>query len=285
MHAENPDIAVVHLVWAPLGPQPLARFVDSYRRHPAGVAHRLLVLLNGFRADRDLGAWQRALEPVEHEQLRLPDPVLDLAAYRAAVELVPAERYCFVNSHSAILRESWLSLLDAPLGAPDVGIVGTAGSLESAYSAAPRPLRPFRRDFDPFPNPHIRTNGFAMTRELLRSLDWPAPRTKLQAWRLESGRTGISRQLRDRGLQLLVVGRDALAYPPERWHESATFRSDEQANQLIADNRTREYDSAGARRRLALERMTWGEHAPATPATTAVAGNPEGDADNAEDHR
>ncbi len=275
MHVESPEIAVVHLVWAPLGPEPLARFIESYRRHPAGVAHRLLVLFNGFPAGKDLGAWQRALEPVDHEQLRLPDRVLDLAAYRQAVEFAPTERYCFVNSHSAILHESWLRLLDAPLHAPGVGMVGTAGSLESAYSAAPRPLRPFRRDFDPFPNPHIRTNGFAMTRELLRSLDWPAPRTKLQAWRLESGREGISRQLRDRDLQLLVVGRDALAYPPERWRESATFRSGGQANQLIADNRTREYDRADARRRVQLEHMTWGVPAAAAPTSAAAAGSAE----------
>jgi hypothetical protein len=261
------DMCLIHLVWAPLGAEPLARFCESYGRHPAAVGHRLLILLNGFRDGQDLSPWRRALDHVAHEELRLVDPVLDLAAYRQAVELVPAERYCFVNSYSVILRDDWLAMLDRHLRAPGVGIVGSSGSLESAYSAAPRPLRAFRRDFDRFPNPHIRTNGFAMTRELLLSLDWPAPRSKLQALRLESGERGISRQVRDRGLHILVVGADGAAYPPERWHESATFRSGGQVNQLIADNRTHEYDAAGAQRRAQLERMTWGTAAERAPAS------------------
>jgi hypothetical protein len=254
-------MCLVHLVWAPLGAEPLARFCESYARHPAGVEHRLLVLFNGFRADQDLTPWTDALEHVEYERLRLADPVLDLDAYRQAVERVPAARYCFLNSYSVILRDDWLAMFDGCLQTQGVGIVGSSGSLESAYSAAPRPLRPFRRDFDPFPNPHIRTNGFAMTRELLVSLDWPASRSKLQARRLESGERGISRQVRDRGLDILVLGADGTAYPPERWYESSTFRSGGQVNQLIADNRTCEYDVAGAPRRAQLERMTWGTHA------------------------
>ena len=46
------SVTLVHLVWAPLGPEALARFLDSYRHHPAGVEHRLLMVFNGFRADQ-----------------------------------------------------------------------------------------------------------------------------------------------------------------------------------------------------------------------------------------
>jgi hypothetical protein len=61
---------------------------------------------------------------------------------------------------------------------------------------------------------------------------------------------------------MLVVGRDGVAYPTERWRESATYRSGGQANLLIADNRTRQYETASPRRRLKLEQMTWGTEAP-----------------------
>jgi hypothetical protein len=260
------DLCVVHLVWAPLGPMELVSFLESYGRHLAGAEHRLLVVFNGFDADQDLTPWQHPLEGVKHEELRLADPVLDLQAYRQAVERVPAGRYCFLNSYSVILSNNWLGIVNGHLRA-GVGIVGTAGSFESTYSAAPRPLRPFRSGFDPFPNPHIRTNNFAMERELLVSLDWPTPRRKLQALRLESGRRGISRQVRDRGLQLRVVGRDAVAYPPERWRESATFRSGRQVNQLIADNHTRRYDEADSALKRRLEQMAWGDTQSSAPAS------------------
>jgi len=252
------ELSLVHLVWAPLGAGSLERFVRSYRAHDAGAEHDLVVLYNGFRQGEDLSPWRRVLADVEHRELRLDRPVLDLAAYRQAVDLDVAKRYCFVNSHSEVLADGWLGGLERHLLAPGVGMVGTGGSLESAYSCAPRPLRPFRRDFEPFPNPHIRTNGFALTRELLLSLDWPLPRRKLDAWRLESGRGGISRQLRGRGLELLAVDRQGRAYPPEFWRESATFRSGGQVNQMLADNRTREYETADPRRRSQLERMAWG---------------------------
>lgn len=256
------ELFLVHLVWAPLGTGPLERFVCSYRAHDAGTEHELVVVYNGFRAQDDLSSWRHALAEVEHRELRLERPVVDLAAYRQAVDRAVAERYCFVNSHSEVLADDWLGQLERHLLAPGVGMVGTGGSFESAYSSAPRPLRPFRRDFEAFPNPHIRTNGFALTRELLLSLHWPLPRRKLDAWRLESGRHGISRQVRERGLELLAVDRHGRGYPSERWRESATFRSGGQINQMLGDNRTREYDTADPRRRLQLERMAWGSIGP-----------------------
>jgi hypothetical protein len=234
----------------------------------------LVVLFNGFRAGEDLTRWKRALGDLERQELLLDRPLVDLAAYRESAELVAEERYLFVNSHSEVLADGWLANLDRHLRMPGVGLVGVGGSFESAYTSAPRPLRPFRRDFHPFPNPHIRTNGFGMARELLVSLDWPLPRRKLEAWRLESGRHGISSQVRERGLELLVVGRDGVAHPPESWRESATFRSFGQVNQMLGDNRTREYETAEPKRRRQLESMAWGassDGGEAKPASTGSA--------------
>ncbi len=137
--------------------------------------------------------------------------------------------------------------------------MGCGGSCESAYSAAPFWLRRRRgREFPPFPNPHLRTNGFMLARELMLELDWPLSRSKLEALALESGRRSISRQVWERGLDVRVVGRDGVAYPSERWRESATFRSGDQRNLLISDNRTLQYEQADAAFKSTLERMAWG---------------------------
>ncbi len=268
MSADGEGLCLVHLVWAPLGPQALERFIDSYRAHPAGVEHRLLIVMKGFRKGLDRGPWEQALQGVAHESIDTPSGTLDLGTYRrvAEVEAEAAERYCFTNSSTVVLADDWLAYLERHLSAPGTGIVGVAGSHESLRSAAPRPLRPFRLGFDRFPNPHIRTNGFMMRRELILALDWPAPRRKLQALRLESGKYGISRQVRDRGLSLLVVGRDGAAYPVERWRESATYRSGGQENLLVSDTRTRQFDDSSPKRRLHLEEMTWGPLPQARPA-------------------
>jgi hypothetical protein len=110
----------------------------------------------------------------------------------------------------------------------------------------------------PFPNPAVRTNGFALERELLLSLEWPLPRAKLEAVAIECGELGITRQLLGRGLQALVVGRDGRGYPPPTWRQSATFRSGRQSNLLLADKRTRHYESANPLARRMLEWLAWG---------------------------
>jgi hypothetical protein len=260
--AQAPDrsACVVHLVWAPLGVQTAEGFASAYRERAAGTAHRLVVVLNGFRGrgDRRLAPVESAFESLDHEPILLSRAVPDLVAYRQAAEQIDASELCFLNSYSRPLADGWLAALASVLSGPDVGLVGSGGSRESAYSAAPIWLRLRRRDFPPFPNPHLRTNGFMLARELLLDFEWPRLSSKAAAWALESGRRSISRQVWERGLEVLVVGRDGVAYPPDRWRESATFRSGDQRNLLIADNRTQQYEQAAPALRRRLEQMAWG---------------------------
>jgi hypothetical protein len=257
----KPEIAVVHLVWAPLGVDALEGFLAAYNRLEPGVEHRLVVILNGFdgRSDPRALAVERALDGFAHQAIVLPRPVVDLTAYRQAASEIEAQALCLLNSYSRPLVAGWLALLTRALSDASVGLVGCGGSCESAYSAAPFWLRRRRgREFPPFPNPHLRTNGFMLERELMLDLDWPLQRSKLEALALESGKRSISRQVWERDLDVRVVGRDGVAYPSERWHESATFRSGGQRNLLISDNRTLQYDQADPAFKDTLERMAWG---------------------------
>lgn len=257
------EVTVCHLVWAPLGVGPLEGFVRSYLEHRAGLAHRLVVILNGFDGPGDvrLAELEPALARLECERVFTPEPLLDLAAYRHAAQQLGGRRICFVNSYSKLLAADWLAMLAAPLDDPAVGLTATCGSYESARSQA-RPWALSRyRDFAPFPNPHVRTNGFMIERTLLLELEWPRLDTRLATLRFESGARSISRQVWERGLEIVVVGRDGVAHPPARWRESATFRSAGQRNLLIADNRTAQYAAADAGLRVRLERMAWGSGA------------------------
>ncbi len=250
---------MVHLVRRANGTEPFRAFIDSYRAHPAGVSHELILLFKGFASEAQTAVYRQLADGLFAVALNVGEEGLDLGAYAAAARQLTHRRLCFLNSYSRPLVDGWLSSLAAPLSRPDVGLTGTGGSYESAYSAAPFWLRRRRRrDFDPFPNPHLRTNGFMLGRELLLSLDWPAPRSKAAAWAWESGKRSLSRQVWERDLDVVVVGCDGVAYPREGWRESATFRSGGQRNLLIADNRTRQYEQAGEDGRAKLEQMAWG---------------------------
>lgn len=250
--------AVVHLVWAPLGEGPMERFLASYRRYEAGAPHRLVLVYKEFRAPRALKEAQRRFAGVEHEELAIEEECLDLAAYPRVAADVEAPWFYFLNSNSELLGDGWLGKALAHLLRPEVGLVGATGSHEGSAASLPARLRR-RRPLVPFPNPHVRTNAFLLERELALSLDWGAPRSKALAWQVESGPHGLTRQVVSRGLQAVVVGRDGKAYPPERWREANVFRTDGQANLLVADNRTRDYAEAGPALRRRLERLAWGD--------------------------
>jgi hypothetical protein len=128
---------VVYLAWGPLGAAPVRDFVRSYREHPAGAAHRLVVVLNGVEQAAAAGEpLLHELRELEHELIELERPVLDLVAYRQAAERLQAPRYCFLNSYSRVLADGWLAHLDGALADPGVGLAGAGGSWASMLSYA-----------------------------------------------------------------------------------------------------------------------------------------------------
>lgn len=127
-------VAVVHLVWGPLGPSPLRGFLDSYRRCSAGVDHELIIALNGVTSSQR-PELEAELQGVEHKLMLLKEPVQDLEAYGQASAELKHDRLCFVNSYSEILVDGWLAKLDDAVSLHSVGLVGATGSWASTRSA------------------------------------------------------------------------------------------------------------------------------------------------------
>jgi hypothetical protein len=267
------SVAVVHLASASLGAEPFRAFLDAYAQYPAGLEHELVVVYNGF-ADGD--ASMRADLP--HRDLYLAPRAIDLVAYRRAAEQLDHDVLCLINSTTEPLADGWLAKLVGALG-EGVGAAGATGTWESHLTQHEREMRRERgwsprdvaarvamrvqrprlvRRFAPFPSPHLRTTGLALRRDVMLDI-WPSELGgKLDAHAFESGRDGLAARLQRRGLEERVVGRDGVAYPPDRWPESATFRAGGQANLLLADKRTRLFERADPAERAALAEAAWG---------------------------
>lgn len=239
-----------------MGIEPLKQFVAACERHPAGADHELTAVFNLVDPARQ-SEWEAALEPLPHRPLVTPEPMIDLAAYHWAVSRIDADAFCFVNSYARPLADDWLAKLLRPLERPEVGMTGATGSFESNHTAFnPRML--WTQFFPRFPNTHLRTNGLAVRRETLDRIGWRAPRGKIQALWQESGHRSISKKVMRQGLELLVVGADGSEYKPSEWEHSGTFRSGEQQNLLIADNRTDHYQRSEGAEREHLRALAWG---------------------------
>ena len=267
--------------------------MSSYEEHSAGIDHSLVAVFKGFPDGKIPSDYRERLGPHGAQILALDDTGFDIGSYWAAARVLSYESFCFLNSFSVIRDGDWLTKLVKHHG-PSVGVVGASGSWQSHFTPSwqlvPKGLRvlglspkveqdapvpspseaPQTRFgllkrylqvglwFPTFPNPHIRTNAFLMRRDLVMDVKVLPIANKDDALRFESGRNGLTRQVVSRGLEILVAGRDGMAYPPERWPESHTFRSGKQANLLVSDNRTEEWAELPSAQQEELSAKAWG---------------------------
>ena len=269
-------VRILHLVWAPLGPELLAGFLDELDAHPAGIETELTVILNGFARREDAAPWLELLDGRTVEPLWTPEPMQDVGAYGYAAARVTGDLVCLMNSYARPRRDGWLALLADAKGRPGVAAAGATGSWEShgtelGFRARWRISRSWRDRvggiydwaryrvlFPRFPNPHLRTNGLLCERSLVAEALRPPPADKEGAFVLESGRRGLSRAATRGGGELVVVGRDGRSFAAADWPDSATYRSREQENVLIADNRTEDWHRLSGEERQALALRAWG---------------------------
>lgn len=278
------SIGVCHLVREVNGTEPVKKFIESYVSNPCGVEHELVVVFKGFANEVIPAEYREILEPVEYRPIFLSDRGFDIGSYFEASERMEHQFVCFLNSFSLILSEGWLEKLHQNMLKPQAGLVGATASYESHYAnflshiekaknvRSSNPLRrwvgDYRRQqtlrgieqhFAPFPNYHIRTNAFMLSRTTMLSLKRGEFNEKIDAERFESGKNGLTRQIYEQGLEALVVGRDGNGYKKGDWPVSRTFRSGSQENLLVGDNRTQHYLEATDMERQQMREQTWGK--------------------------
>ncbi len=286
------ELCVVHLVRAQNGIEPFRRFLESYRVNSGAIEHDLLVVFKGFARQQDTEEYLGMLTPFCHISFYVPDKGFDITAYFAVV-MHYSEHYryfCFLNSYSVILDHEWLKKLHKNITRQDVGLVGASGSwgsrlpLNKYFSlpplASPKKRRPLYKKlllpwlmfpfrvahnihhriyFVSFPNYHIRTNAFMISGKLMKTLNCQPIKTKRDAYRFESGRKGLTKQVLDMGKEIFVVGKDGSGYEMKEWSESKTFWKYEQENLLVADNQTCDYQDGSPERRRYLTAFAWGD--------------------------
>lgn len=280
------DICVVHLVRAQNGIDPLRRFLSSYGRNPAGVAHDLVFVLKGFPGKMLDAQYEAQLESVEHRRLFVPDWGYDITAYFHAARIFQDhEFFCFLNSFSEILAQNWLLKLHRTSLSENAGVAGATGSHQGFHpdwkSIANRdrfslrsgwkrrllevPLIEELNEFvnrilsPPFPNPHVRTNAFLIRRDAMLALHPQITLTKRLSYGFESGWHNMTRQILGMGRPAILVGKNGNAYHIDDWAHSDIFWQNDQGNLLVADNQTRRYEMADAETRKIFSHYAWGK--------------------------
>lgn len=126
-----PRIGVVHLIRRKNGLDTFKRFLESYRVHPAGMVHELILIFKGFGSEEDAREYDLLLSELTHRRLYISDSGYDLGAYLKVGRQFDHDYFCFVNSFGRILADNWLAHLCRAVTTAGVGIAGATGSFES----------------------------------------------------------------------------------------------------------------------------------------------------------
>ncbi|CCB65058.1 protein of unknown function [Hyphomicrobium sp. MC1] len=137
-------------------------------------------------------------------------------------------------------------------------------SVKERLAKFPPPYKegnPLEKLFPPFPNPHVRSNGFLCSKSYFLSFPDPEPPTsKMGGLMFESGYGGLSHKARMEGKRLLVVDRRGQTYDIEDWVQSATFRFATAENLLVTDNSTAHFYALAQPTRDIFGQLTYGGH-------------------------
>lgn len=195
------NINVCYLARWKDGADKINRFLASYNEHPAGLPHLLNIIHKGQHE------WPHS--PF-FRHLTICDFGYDVRAWRIAAEqLDDAEIMLFITTASEIACDNWLEPAKH-FNHPNVGIVATFKNDVSFYTCAKE-----RGDriatcvnrflFDPYPNPHMRTNFFFARRDIMLRF-WP--RFALSKWHScvnESGKRGFYRRVLKAGYKVVFT--------------------------------------------------------------------------------
>jgi hypothetical protein len=115
----------------------------------------------------------------------------------------------------------------------------------------------YLHEYGRYPNPHVRSNAFMIERDRFLSLSASSFSRKSSAYKFESGRQSMTKQIVAQNLKPVVIDRHGKVYGIAEWRASSTYWVDQQANLIAADNRTRQYATGDAERRRRLEDYAW----------------------------
>jgi hypothetical protein len=113
------------------------------------------------------------------------------------------------------------------------------------------------KNFPEFPNPHIRTTGFAIRRDLYIEILDRTPVSKFEAFSYESGRDSITNRVLGLGYKVGLVLENGNFIPIDNPEAKKTFRFPG-TNSLISDHQSRRYHTLTRRQKLALTKITQG---------------------------
>ncbi len=265
-------ILVVYLISAYDDRRNLEKFIENYKKNKSGCAHDLLICFKNFNTKDSIFKLKKLknLKYIKYKDNNNFND-FDWGSYLRVAKKFNDKIILFMNCHSYPIIDNWLKILVNNYSSDS--LIGPSGSYESHVNNSFSKLLNinFIRsliyafsnfiDFPIFPNPHIRSNCFMISSKNFQKLKLTKKYKykKKGTWINESGRYGMSKQLKQKKFRLFVINSDGKKFDQLDWKKSNTYAITNQSKLIISDKYSRIYENSNSRKKKLIREIVWGK--------------------------
>ena len=118
----------------------------------------------------------------------------------------------------------------------------------------------FKRRFNTFPNPHLRTSSFLINGQVF--FDYVKNikiQSKEDTWEIESGKKGLTNYFKNKNYDIYVINSDGKKFTENEWIYSETYCYSKQSKSIISDKHTRKYLDLPEKEQILTQLKAWGK--------------------------
>jgi hypothetical protein len=264
------NIIVVYLISTYDDKQNLKKFINNYLEFSAGSDHELIICFKNFMSN-DIIFKTPELNQIKYTKYIDNNDFndYDWGSYQRISKYYINKIIFFMNCHSRPLVKNWLKLFE--INYSKNSLLGSGGSFESMVNSAIKGNHTESKfksiiytisnflDFPLFPNPHIRSNCFMISAKdfLELKLNNANKFNKKGTWINESGRNGMTNQLKKKKFNIYVINSDGKKFEERDWHLSETYALKNQSKLIISDKFSSIYSKLSIKEKKNFQNCIW----------------------------
>ena len=248
----------------------LISFINHYKKYKSGLNHKLIICLKLLKL-KEIIKTRKYLKDIKYTEFIDPNETndWDFGSYKRVAKYFYNKDILFLNSHSYPICNNWLKKLflyknKNTVIAPTASYESLTDSikLKNKFHKIIRYLirrHRFLKNFDKFPNPHIRTSSFLINSKLFFEYIKNKPlRNKEDTLKIESGKNGLLKYLKKKKIKPFVVNSDGNKFDENNWKFSETYCFTKTNKAIISDKHTRKYLKFSKSKKKNIRTKVWG---------------------------
>ena len=269
-HLLNEKILVCYLITKFDNKKNLSIFIKNYLNFDSGHPHDLLICFKLLDEDQ-IRIFKKALINIKYIEYidKYNKNDFDLGSYSRVASDYSTRFIFFLNSYSYPICDKWLNKITKNY--EENSILATSASYGSLLSLIKLKkiykflnyylkLIKYKKIFNPFPNPHIRTTGFLIkANDYINFMNNKLIKTKEDAWKIESGKNSLTNYFKKLNFNIFVINSDGKRFSENEWKLSKTYNYLDQNKSIISDKHIRKYFLLNKTKKIKFQINTWGE--------------------------